>query len=496
MAVGSELTLPLVDQLGAMHPGWHLGLGVEAMALAGCVCLPLLVNRLFRRKKEAAQRRQAELDMFLAARRDPLTQLAGRSLFLDKLSARLRAAAPSALLMIDIDRFSQINSKYGTRVGDEVLREMADRLRAMSPGTDLVARLGGDEFALLMPAPRGLSDAEAAAVSVLRSLTMPVHCAAGLVECSASLGVVLLPSQGEDTDEAMAAASAALSHVKEAGGASWRFFDPDRGAAERQRAILAEELRAGLERNCIVPYYQPIVDLEDGSLVGLEVLARWQHPTRGILPPDLFIPLAEEMQLAGQITQQLMRRVIADARDWPEYLYFAFNVSPGQLRELISMLRDPPNWPEGTIDPCRLEVEVTESALIEDVDVAREVIELLQAQGTRVVLDDFGIGYSNFFHLRELPFDRIKIDRSFVMDIATDPRAEAFVGAMLALAGSLGIPMVAEGIESADVEASVAALGCRYGQGYWFSEPVPANSVRQLVRRLKARAMAPIRIAS
>jgi len=159
------------------------------------------------------------------------------------------------------------------------------------------------------------------------------------------------------------------------------------------------------------------------------------------------------------------------------------------------MLRNPPIWPEGVLDPRRLEVEITESALIEDIDVAREVLALLQKRGTRVVLDDFGIGYSNFFHLRELPFDRIKIDRSFIMDITTDSRAEACVGAMLALAGSLRIPMVAEGITSAEIQARVAAMGCRFGQGYVFSEPVPALGVPPLLRRLQARQAEPLRQA-
>ncbi len=471
-------------------------LAIDAMAAFGTVCIPIGLREAVRRKSESARRQQSDLDMFMAARRDQLTQVSGRALFLDKLSARLQVAAPCALLLIDIDGFAAVNLRHGTRVGDEMLRIVADRLRALAPSTDMAARLGADEFALLIPAPRGLPDAEAASLAVQRSLSAPIRTSAGTIERTVSLGVVLLPNQAGDVDQAMAAANTALAHVKEAGGATWRFFDPDRVAAERERAALADELREGLERNCIIPFYQPIVDLTDGRIVGLEVLARWQHPRRGMLPPDLFIPLAEEMQLAGQVTQQLMRRVIADSKQWPEWLYFSFNVSPGQLRELIGMLRDPPDWLDGALDPSRLEVEVTESALIEDIEVARELISLLQQRGTRVVLDDFGIGYSNFFHLRELPFDRIKIDRSFVMDIAHDERAEAFVGAMLAMAGSLGIPMVAEGVETPEAEACVAALGCRYGQGYWFSEPVPAAAVRGLVRRMQGRVVEPLRIAS
>jgi EAL domain-containing protein (putative c-di-GMP-specific phosphodiesterase class I) len=297
-----------------------------------------------------------------------------------------------------------------------------------------------------------------------------------------------LPDHAVDEDGIMHAAQVALAEVKNAGGGAFRFYSPARCAAERVREKLKDDLRTAVFSNQIIPYYQPIVDLRTGQMVGLEVLARWQHPERGLIMPDLFIPVAEELNLAGHITQTLMRRVVRDARDWPNWVYFALNVSPGQLRELIGLMRQPPVWPEGELDPARLEIEVTESALIDDVEVAREVIGLLQARGTRVVLDDFGLGYSNIFHLRELPFDRMKIDKSFVMDSQTDPRADACVRAMLALGQSLGIEMVAEGIETEEAMRHMAELGCTYGQGYLFSEPVPAGSVYGLIRRLRQAA--------
>ncbi len=456
---------------------------LAAFALAGLLAVfaaGLLTGRAVQRRGTQALR--PELEQFRALRRDGLTQLASRDAFLAELATVLQEAGPSALVLIDLDDFAKLNARHGLRAGDDVLLAVAARLRSLSPDPAHACRLGADRFALLAPIGTGLDGVEAIALGVLRSLMAPVSCGAGLLECMVSLGVVLLPEQAEDVDGAMRAAGAALEHVKEAGGGGWRFFDPDRDDAQRLHTALAEELHTGIAASQVVPFYQPIINLADGRLVGLEVLARWLHPTRGLLAPDLFIPIAEQMNMTGQITQALMRRVIADARDWPDWLYFAFNVSPGQLRELIGMIRHPPHWPEGTLDPERLEVEVTESALIEDLEVAREVIALLQQRGTRVVLDDFGIGYSNFFHLRELPFDRIKIDRSFVMDIAHDPRAEACVRAMLALAGSLNIPMVAEGVESAETEARVTALGCQFGQGFLYSEPVPARDVARLLR--------------
>ncbi len=463
--------------LGVVLLGWGLALVSSAV----------LVWMWRRGNPAGARRKQAELALFRAVRNDPLTRLSSRDVFIEEAAAALSNAAPAALMLIDIDDFSGLNGRHGTRVGDDVLVTVAQRLRSLSPAAAQVTRMGADRFGLLTPAAGGLDSVEAIALAVLRGLTVPVACAAGLLDCTVSVGVVMLPGQAEDADEALRAAGAALDHVRQAGGAGWRVYDPERDDVARRRSALADELRAGLAAGQIMPFYQPVIDLAERRLVGLEVLARWQHPVRGLLLPELFIPLAEQLNLTGQITETLMRRVTADARDWPAWLYFAFNVSPGQLRELIGMIRNPPAWPEGMLEPERLEVEVTESALVEDIEVAREVIALLQGRGTRVVLDDFGAGYSNFLHLRELPFDRVKIDRSFVLDVVSDPRAEACVRAMLGLASSLGVPMVAEGVENAATEARMAELGCRFGQGFHYAAPVPHAGVAGLLRAFSGR---------
>jgi predicted signal transduction protein with EAL and GGDEF domain len=308
----------------------------------------------------------------------------------------------------------------------------------------------------------------------------PLTTGTGSVVCSASIGVSLMPDHGVDADSVLRAAHAAMQEVKQGGGGAFRFYNPARNAAEKLRAEMREDLRAAIAAGQIIPYYQPIVDLRSGQMIGLEVLARWDHPTRGLLAPDLFIPMAEELQLAGQISQALVRRVVRDARDWPNWIYFAINVSPGQLREMITMLRDPPAWSEGEIDPKRLEIEVTENALIEDLDIAREMMALLQARGTRVVLDDFGTGYANFLHLRELSFDRIKIDKCFVSAMLTDARSAACVRAMLALGSSLGVAVTAEGVETEAVASRLRAMGCSHAQGYLYARPLPAAAVTQL----------------
>jgi diguanylate cyclase (GGDEF)-like protein len=464
----------------------HIVAVVCAFALLGLIWMPIAFWLASKPRRMVEPRRRAEIDLLRSARRDTLTQLQNRAGFSEALTRRLKSGTRSALLLVDIDRFKAINSTYGHRTGDEVLVAVASRLRQLVPEADQTARLGGDEFAILLDVARGgRDDVEGAALNLLRAMLQPMSAGMQNVECKVSIGIAMTPDHALDEDNIMRAAHMALDEMKASGGGSFRFYSPANNAAEQVRQEMRGDLKTAIEVGQIIPYYQPIVDLRTGVMIGLEVLARWQHPERGLLSPDKFIPLAEEMHLAGQITQALMRRVVRDARDWPSWMYFALNVSPGQLREMIGMLRNPPVWPEGELDPKRLEIEVTESALIEDTEVAREMISLLQARGTRVVLDDFGNGYSNIFHLRELPFDRIKIDKSFVMDSGKDTRAEACIRAMLALGASLGIEMVAEGIESNEVAAHLAQLGCRYGQGYLYSEPVPASAVFTLMRRLR-----------
>ncbi len=491
--MGDRLQMPVQNgilgflaRFQAAHSGLPLAAALCVLALLGVALVPVVAFLLRDRRQSTAPRQRADLEVFRSARRDPLTGLPNRTGFSESLSRRLQAGTRSALILIDLDNFKDINSRHGHRLGDEVLVAVAGRLRQLMPEADQIARLGGDEFGLLLDAARGRDDVEGAALNILRAMLTPLTTGTGDVQCSASIGVSLMPDHGVDADSVLRAAHGAMHEVKEAGGGAFRFFNPARNAAEKLRAEMKEDLRSAISAGQIIPFYQPIVDLRSGQMIGLEVLARWDHPTRGLLSPDLFIPMAEELQLAGQISQSLMRRVVRDARDWPDWIYFAINVSPGQLRELITMLRNPPAWSEGEIDPKRLEIEVTENAIIEDLDIAREMMGLLQARGTRVVLDDFGMGYSNIFHLRELPFDRIKIDKSFVMDSASDSRAEACVRAMLALGASLGIDMVAEGIETSEIARHLENLGCRFGQGFLYSEPVPANGVYAMMRRLRS----------
>jgi diguanylate cyclase (GGDEF)-like protein len=473
--------------LNAMLGGGLLIALLLALAVFSVTGLLLIRDRRRLQRIRLRRGRPAEVDFVRPAReagRDPLTGLAGRGAFLQTLADSLNAARPFALILIDLDGFGALNRVHGVQFADGVLGAAASRLRPLAADPSRLARIGNDEFALLLDAPPD-ADVEMLALRIRRALAAPLFAGQQLIDPRASLGIALAPSHADTVDGLLRAAHVAMTQVRASGGGSWRFYDKQADAALRARDQLKMELRDAIAAGQIVPFYQPIMDLRRNALTGLEVLARWEHPNRGVLSPDLFIPMAEEMHMAGEITQLLMRRVIFDSRDWPTWLYFAFNVSPGQMRELIGMIRTPPAWPEGELDPHRIEVELTESALAGDLETAREVVSLLQAQGTRVVLDDFGTGFSNFFRLRELPFDRIKIDRSFVLDLEHDTRAEACVRAMLTLAASLGIDVVAEGLERAETETCVAALGCRYGQGFLYSPPVAAPAVPGLVRRLQ-----------
>ena len=470
--------------------------GVVGLAVLGALIVFVLFGAVmhFRQRHGSSRaemsRRGNEVREFVGARRDGLTGLQTRQAFMETLGRRLASPGRVAVILIDVDRFGALNAERGHETGDEILRVLGERLRLLGTERDMAGRLGDDEFGLVVELTSGSGAEEGAALAVQRALCRKVPVAGEMLDVGVGMGVAVAPEHGRDADRLVRNASMALSRVKHEGG-GWRVFDPAQEDALRDRTLLGEELHRAVQNGEFVPFYQPIVELSTGEIVGLEVLARWQHPKRGLLKPDLFIHAAEEMHLAGAISQCLLRRVTRDARDWPSWFYFAFNASPSQLRELVELVHSSQEGAESFLDPRRIEVEITESALIDDLDVAREVIASLQARGTRVVLDDFGTGYSNFFHLRELPFDRIKIDRGFVTGMPRHRRSEACVRAMVGLARTLSIDTVAEGVETVETASMLAALGCRFGQGFLYSTPVPALGVPALLRSSEALAVHP-----
>ncbi len=427
----------------------------------------------------AALQSARQLDLFRIARRDPLTQLANRQAFTETLAAQFARTAPFALLLVDLDGFDRVNANLGQATADEILQAVASRLQAGAE-RDHAARMDGDGFALLLTASADLDDVPAAVARIAASLAVPYQAAGQLIDAGTSMGVALAPVHGPNADTLLRAARSALAQAKQEGGGRTHICGQVQAEDVLTRQRNRRELQRAIEAGQIVPYYQPIVRLPGAEIAKFEILARWNHPQLGVLLPEQFIPLADEMGLAGQISMSLLRQVAADTQDWPAWCRYAINVSPGQVRELIGLLNAQPGAWQRRMDLSRLEVEISEAALTRDRALARELIDVLHEQGARAVLDDFG-SESNFFHLRDMPFDAIKIGKTFIQTLTEDPRAEACVMAMLWLGLGLGIDVVADGVETAEVAERLAALGCTYAQGFLFARPGPAEAACALL---------------
>ncbi len=461
----------------------HSSLLIAALALLCWVPASILLmihsHRQAGKQQAQAQALQAQLqvELFRVGRLDSLTGLPSRAVFLDTISTAFAGGRPFALLLIDIDEFSTVNASFGEATGDDVLRLFADRLRALAGRREHAARLDGDAFALLIDDADALKALAETAGRILRDLTLP--CAAGgqLIDLGISIGVALAPSHGESAEALLRAASLAQHQARNAGGNRWLLCEQDIILAARSRHHSRQELKHAIAAGQIVPWYQPIMHLPSGEIAKFEVLARWDHPSQGILTPDEFIPLAEEMGLSGHVSMALLRQVSTDCRDWPETCRFAFNVSASQVRELTDLLRNQPGEWQRRMDLSRMDVEITEAALMHDRVLARELIDTLHEHGARAGLDNFGTGNSNFSFLQEMPFDSIKIGRTFIQNLIDDPRAEACVRAMLWLGQGLGVDMVAAGVETAEVAGRLSELGCCFAQGFLFARPTPAAGI-------------------
>ena len=471
-------------------PSTSLGLLLPVLlcAAAGLVWLPVSVWLLMRtRRAERALHAvniglhaDRAIDQFRVARRDTLTGLGNRQAFADTLSALLAQESRFALMVIDIDGFDGINANLGDASGDEVLLACAARVRALAGEREHAARLDGDGFALLLTRADDLADLPGAAARVRAALCQPSTAAGQLIDTGVSIGVAVAPLHGQTAETLLRAGLAALRQAKQAGGGRYQLCGHLQAEAVLTRQRVRRELQAAIQAGQIVPYYQPIVRLPDGEIAKFEVLARWVHPKLGVLLPEDFIPMADEMGLAGQISMSLLRQLATDTQDWPSWCRTAINVSPGQVRELIGLLQTQPGAWQRRMDLSRLDVEISEAALMRDRGLARELIDVLHEHGARAVLDDFGSA-SNFFHLRDMPFDTIKISKVFVQTLAEDTRAEACVAAMLWLGLGLGIDIVADGVETREVADRLAELGCHYAQGFLYARPGPAASACALL---------------
>lgn len=424
---------------------------------------------------DITERRKAEDRLAHLARHDNLTGLANRATFLERIHAALSFGPASllhALLCLDLDQFKPINDKFGHATGDAVLQVIAERIRARLREQDLAARLGGDEFAVLVEC----ADEGAAAVlaeGLIADLERPIMIKGVQVVVGVSVGIALTPRHGATPDLAMGNADLALYHAKKAGRGCHRIYGPELERLAQERCALERDLRAALAKEQLALVYQPVVDIENGKITSCEALLRWTCPVRGPVSPALFIPLAEEIGLMPELGDWVLRTACREAAHWPDGLTVSVNLSPVQFRLPDLVDRIAAVLAETGLAPRRLELELTETAMIDDMSSATATLRCLKALGIAIALDDFGTGYSSLSFLRMLPFNRIKIDRSFVQDLGIKPEAAAIVRAVTGLCASLGVAATAEGVETDDQIAALRAEGCAEIQGYRISRPCP-----------------------
>lgn len=469
----------------------------EAEALLETKALELFqTNHELRRVYETLAGRVDELEAERAltmhlARTDGLTGLLNRGAFTSALIDRLEDAQASgeamALFVIDLDRFKHLNDSLGHHAGDQLLNEIGRRLQSDARPSDVVARLGGDEFAVIASG----EEVRQRAATLTQLLTQTHTIYGRAISPGASVGVAVYPHDATDAADLQRFADMALYRAKAAGGSRWSAFDDDLRQASEARHSLETELRRAIPAGDIVPWFQPVVNAADGRMIAAEVLARWNHAERGMIPPGVFVPLAEELGLIGELDGAIFQSSCQRASPWvADGLIdtISCNVSQRELldpafsRKLISRLADT------DLPATALMVEITETFLVHDIALARRHIERLASRGVRIALDDFGTGYSNLRALLQLPIHTVKLDQSLIGGVGRDPRTSKLVRAMLGAAKSLGIHIVAEGVEDEAQAIFLRAAGCDRMQGYLFARPMPGDQCEALLRDQAAGA--------
>jgi len=433
---------------------------------------------------DVTERKAAEARIAHLAHFDPLTGLPNRTLFREQLEKELsfvRRGAQLAVLYLDLDNFKSINDTLGHPCGDELLKAVALRLRSCIRESDLIARLGGDEFAIVLTQLQDPKDAEISAQRLREAVTGASYDLNGhQTTTDLSIGIALSPEDGTDMDELVKHADLALYGAKAEGRANYRYFEPGMNARMKQRRGLEIDLRSALKNSEFELYFQPLINLQTGAIAGCEALLRWHHPERGMIPPLEFIPVAEETGLINAIGDWVLRRACVEAMNWPDHVSVAVNVSPVQFRNPALALTVVSSLAASGLPAHRLELEVTETALMQNNDATLATLHQIRDLGVRISMDDFGTGYSSLSYLRSFPFDKIKIDRSFIGDLSKGDDAVAIVQAILSLASSLKMTTTAEGVETAEQQRLLQATGCNEMQGYLFSPPRPAAEIAEL----------------
>lgn len=438
--------------------------------------------------EDITERRRAEHRIAHLAHYDSLTDLPNRVLFGERLEQEIQDIADGnrfAVLLIDLDEFKGINDSLGHAVGDELLKAVAAHLRECVGSGDFVARLGGDEFAIIHTIVSDGDDATELVTRILVAIRAPRECLGHQISIDASIGIAMAPRDGFDHDQLMKNADLAMYDAKKDGRGTYRFFAQEMGRQAVARRLMEEELRQIVKNGAFAEggfevHYQPLVRLRDNKVTGCEALLRWRHPERGMISPIEFIPVAEETGLINQLGEWVLTTACAEAAAWPNDTKVAVNVSPIQFRNQTLPLKVVAALAASGLPAGRLELEITEAILIHDDDAALAIMQHLRSVGVRIALDDFGTGYSSLSYLQRFPFDKIKIDRSFVKDIAGPEGSSSIVQAVVNIAASRNITTTAEGVETESQRELLRDLGCTEMQGYLFSAARPATDVRRL----------------
>jgi diguanylate cyclase (GGDEF)-like protein/PAS domain S-box-containing protein len=443
---------------------------------------------------DITERKRAEAQVAYMAHHDALTGLANRVFLrsrMEEILGRLRRGTKGlATLCIDLDNFKGVNDALGHPAGDLLLQYVARRIGETLRDGDIAARLGGDEFAVVLPETVELNEVSAIAQRLIKVIGAPYDIHGHQILVGASIGIALAPSDGEDAVKLLKNADMALYQAKGDGKGAFRYFEPEMNARVQARRRLEMDLRAALANDDLEVHYQPLVDIASGAITGVEALVRWPRGALGAVTPGEFIPVAEEAGLIAPLGAYVLRRACIDAMAWPEHMTVAVNMSPLQFRvgnvqdAVVDALRT------SGLSPSRLEVEITETLFLEKSDHVVSTLHALRALGVRIAMDDFGTGYSSLSYLRRFPFDKIKIDQSFVREIYAHVEQQAIVRAIMSLGSSLGMTITAEGIESEAELVFLKAVGCNQGQGYLFSKAVPQAELLKLLAVEKGRRVA------
>jgi diguanylate cyclase (GGDEF)-like protein len=432
--------------------------------------------------EDVTESKRAQERITHLAKYDDLTGLANRNQFRERINGMLAAMHKRknhvAIHLIDLDRFKTINDTLGHPIGDKLLKEVASRLKTVIRPGDMITRFGGDEFVVLQIGTERYQDAKWLAERLARTLKDPFDIDGHRIDIGASIGIAMAPMDGIDADQLLKKADMALYAAKNGGGGDHRFFALEMEEAAQERRALELDLREALTSDQFDLYFQPLVDLRNGRVTTCEALLRWRHPRRGMVPPSIFIPIAEETGLIIPLGEWALQRACNEAAKWPKSVKVAVNLSPVQFRDRGLALQVVSALAKSGLPAQRLELEVTERLLLEDSDGTLTVMEQLKNLGVSISLDDFGTGYSSLNYLRKFPFQKIKIDQSFIAGLGEERDAQAIIGAVAGLGASLDKTVVAEGIETEEQLKQVKMHGCHEGQGHLFGEPMPADIIQ------------------